>query len=93
MMQSAYDERQRSMDYIDYQRSNTIRGHSDWVSNMEGGTVYHSDRWGTKNTTTGEYYEGQAYNYFNFTGKNPKYNEQMTPIDSRALYEAHIKGK
>ena len=93
MMQSAYDERQRSMDYIDYQRSNTIRGHSDWVSNMEGGTVYHSDRWGTKNTTTGEYYEGQAYNYFNFTGKNPKYNEQMTPIDSRAFYEAYIKGK
>jgi hypothetical protein len=93
MMQSAYDERQKSMDYIDYQRSNYIRGHSDWVSNMEGGTVYHSDRWGTKNTTTGEYYEGQAYNYFNFTGKNPKYTEQMTAIDSRALYEANIKGK
>lgn len=89
MMQSAYDERQRSMDYIDYQRSNYIRGNSDWVSSMEGGTIYHSDRWGTKNTATGEYYEGQPYNYFNYTGKNPKYNEQMEEINNRALYEKH----
>jgi hypothetical protein len=86
MMQAAYDERQRSMDYIDYQRSNYIRGNSDWVSSMEGGTIYHSDQWGTKNTATGEYYEGQPYNYFNYTGKNPKYNEQMEEINSRALY-------
>ncbi len=89
MMQSAYDERQKSMDYIDYQRSNYIRGNSDWISSMEGGTIYHSDRWGTKNTTTGEYYEGQPYNYFNFTGKNPKYNEQMQEINSRELYEGY----
>ncbi len=91
MMQAAYDERQKSMDYIDYQRSNYIRGNSDWVSTMEGGTIYHSDRWGTKNTTTGEYYEGQPYNYFNFTGKNPKYNEQMQEINSRELYEKYKK--
>ena len=89
MMQAAYDERQRSMDYIDYQRSNYIRGNSDWVSSMEGGTIYHSDQWGTKNTATGEYYEGQPFNYFNYTGKNPKYNEQMEEINSRALYEKY----
>jgi hypothetical protein len=89
MMQAAYDERQKSMDYLDYQRSNYIRGNSDWVSTMEGGTIYHSDRWGTKNTSTGEYYEGQPYNYFNFTGKNPKYNEQMQEINTRELYEKH----
>ena len=89
MMQAAYDERQRSMDYIDYQRSNYIRGNSDWVSSMEGGTIYHSDRWGTKNTATGEYYEGQPFNYFNYTGKNPRYNEQMEEINSRALYEKY----
>jgi len=53
MMQSAYDERQRSMDYIDYQRTNYIRGQQDWVSHVEGGTVYHTDSWGTKNTATG----------------------------------------
>jgi hypothetical protein len=93
MMQAAYDERQRSMDYIDYQRTNYIRGTSDWISKVEGGTIYQSDRWGTKNTVTGDYYEGQAYNYFNFTGKNPKYDELMTPIDSRQLYETHIRGR
>jgi hypothetical protein len=92
MMQAAYDERQRSMDYIDYKRSNYIRGNSDWVSTMEGGSIYHSDRWGTKNTATGEYYEGQPFNYFNYTGKNPKYNEQMEEINNRALYEKY-KGK
>jgi hypothetical protein len=89
MMQAAYDERQRSMEYIDYQRSNYIRGNSDWVSSMEGGTIYHSDRWGTKNIATGEYYEGQPFNYFNYTGKNPKYNEQMEEINSRGLYEKY----
>jgi len=91
MMQAAYDERQRSMDYIDYQRSNYIRGNSDWISQMEGGTIYHSDRWGTQNTATGEYYQGQAYNYFNFTGRNPKYNEQMQEINSRELFERYMR--
>jgi hypothetical protein len=91
MMQAAYDERQKSMDYIDYQRTNYIRGNSDWVSGMEGGSIYHSERWGTKNTTTGEYYEGQPYNYFNFTGQNPKYNEQMQEINNRELYEKYRK--
>ncbi len=90
-MQAAYDERQRSMDYIDYQRTNTIRGQQDWVSSMEGGTVYRTDRWGTRNTTTGESWEGQPYDYVHFKGKNPKYNEEMTPIDSRALWERHIR--
>jgi hypothetical protein len=91
MMQSAYDERQKSMDYIDYQRTNYIRGQSDWISSVEGGSVYHSDSWGTKNTTTGEYYEGQPFNYFNSTGANPKYNEQMQEINNRTLYEAYKK--
>ena len=87
MMQAAYDERQKSMEYIDYQRTKYIRGESDWVSSMEGGAIYHSDRWGTKNTASGDYYEGQPYNYFNYTGKNPKYNEQMQEINNRELYE------
>jgi hypothetical protein len=91
MMQSAYDERQKSMDYIDYQRTNYIRGQSDWISSVEGGSVYHSDSWGTKNTTTGDYYEGQPFNYYNNTGQNPKYNEQMQEINNRALYEAYKK--
>jgi len=91
MMQAAYDERQTSQDYIDYQRTNYIRGEQDWISEAEGGTVYHTDSWGTKNTATGEFWEGQPYNYVNFTGKSPKYDKQMTPIDSRQLWERHIR--
>jgi len=89
MMQAAYDERQRSLEYIDYQRTNWIRGHQDWISHVEGGTVYHTDSWGTENTVTGEYWEGKHYDYVHFRGRNPKYPEDMTPIDSRELYERH----
>lgn len=87
MMQAAYDERQRSQDYIDHLRTGYIRGETDWISNIEGGTVYHTDSWGTRNTATGEYFEGQPYNYVNFEGQNPKYNEQMTEINNRQLYD------
>jgi len=93
MMQAAYDERQKSMDYIDYQRTNYIRGQQDWVSNMEGGTVYHTDSWGTQNTATGTYHEGQPYDYVHFKGKNPTYNEEMTPVDSRVLWEKHVRSQ
>ena len=91
MMQAAYDERQKSQDYIDYQRTSYIRGQQDWISSMEGGTVYRSDSWGTKNTTTGDTWEGKPYDYVHFEGKNPRYNEQMQPVDSRALWERHIR--
>jgi len=90
MMQAAYDERQRSMDYIDYQRTNYIRGTQDWVSSMEGGTVYHSDSWGTQNLTTGERWDGSPFDYVHFEGQSPKYNDAMQAIDSRALWERHV---
>jgi hypothetical protein len=95
-MQAAYEERQRSQEYIDYQRTNYIRGQSDWVSDMEGGAVYHADSWGTENTWTGEFWEqreGRPYDYVHFEGKNPKYNEMMTPIDGRRLWEQNIRGR
>lgn len=87
MMQAAYDERQRSQDYIDYQRTSYIRGTSDWISSVEGGAVYHSDSWGTKNTTTGETWTGQPWNAVNFDGASPKHDETLTRIDSRELFE------
>ncbi len=87
MMTAAYDERQRSQDYIDYQRTSTIRGESDWISGMEGGAVYHSDSWGTKNQVTGESWEGAPFNYVHFEGRNPKYNEDMTPVNDRATWQ------
>lgn len=93
MMQAAYEERQTSQDYIDYQRTNYIRGEQDWISSVEGGTIYHTDSWGTKNTATGEYWEGQPYDSVHFKGDNPKYKEQMTAIDSRELWEKYIRQK
>jgi hypothetical protein len=90
MMQGVYDERMKSWDYIDYQRTNYIRGEQDWISSMEGGSVYHTDSWGTLNTDNGNYYSGKAYDYVHFNGGNPIYNESMTPINSRDLWEKHI---
>lgn len=91
MMQAAYEERQRSWDYIDYQRTNYIRGQQDWISSLEGGTIYHTDSWGTLNTDTGTYHQGTAYDYVHFQGENPRYLEMMTPIDSRDLWERFIR--
>lgn len=91
MMQAAYEERQRSWDYIDYQRTSYIRGQQDWISSLEGGRVYHTDSWGTLNTDTGAYYEGTAYDYVHFDGESPRYHEMMTPVDSRALWERYIR--
>jgi hypothetical protein len=93
MMQAAYEERQRSQDYIDYQRTNYIRGEQDWISSVEGGTVYHSDTWGLTNTATGDFYEGQPFDYVHFQGDNPKYNETMIPVDNRQLFERYVRGK
>jgi hypothetical protein len=90
MMQAAFEERMRSWDYIDYQRTRYIRGEQDGISTMEGGTIYRSDQWGTRNTATGDYIEGQPFNYVNFVGDHPRYNERMTPIDTRELWERYI---
>ncbi|MFI5166201.1 MAG: hypothetical protein ACHQQS_06250 [Thermoanaerobaculales bacterium] len=85
MMQAAYDERQRSQDYIDYLRTSTIRGEQDWVSGIEGGTVYHTDAWGTQNTATGQYYEGAPYDYYHFTGK--ELGGDLIAVDNRQVYD------
>lgn len=93
MMQAAYEERQASQDYIDYQRTQYIRGEQDWISSVEGGTVYRSDSWGLTNTATGDFYEGQPFDYVHFKGENPKYRETMTPIDSRELWEKAVRNR
>ena len=91
MMQAAYDESQKSQDYLDYKRTQTIRGEQDWISSMQGGTVNHTDNWGTRNSTTDETWEGQPYDHVRFTGRSPKHNEDMTPIDNRELWEKHLR--
>ena len=35
--------------------------------------------------TTGEHWGRRPYHYTDFEGRNPKYNEDMTPIDNREL--------
>jgi hypothetical protein len=84
---AAFRERARSSDYIDYKRTSTIRGEQEWVSQVEGGALYKSDRWGL--SREGERVaEGQPFNYYNYEGRNPRYNEQMTPVDaSREVFE------
>lgn len=86
MMNAAYQERQISQDYINYQRSRYIRGESDWVSAREGGTVYRSDRWGLENRTHGGRADGQPLNYFNFRGGAGGYGD-LVEINSRELWQ------
>jgi len=89
---AAYQERQKSMDYIDYKRTGYIRGEQEWLSQAEGGTLYKSDHWGLSREGK-SVVEGQEFNYYNYKGQNPRYNETMTPVDiSREVYES-VYGK
>ena len=90
-MQAAYDERQRSQAYIDYQRTSYIRGTQEWVSSLEGGTIYRSERWGLRNTESGDFLEGRPYNYFNFRGRHPGTGEDLIAVDSRSQWERYVE--
>ena len=84
---AAFQERARSQEYLDYKRTATIRGEQEWVSEVEGGTLYKSDHWGLSREGR-PLLEGQPYNYYNYQGQNPRYNETMTPVDaSREVFE------
>ncbi|MHC9542217.1 MAG: hypothetical protein AB9903_22125 [Vulcanimicrobiota bacterium] len=87
--QRAWEERQKVGDYIDWNRSQYIRGETDWVSNMEGGKVYHTDSWGTTDTQTGDQYTGPGYNNVNFDGSNPRYNETMQQINGYDMWKKY----
>ncbi len=85
---AAYRERQKSMEYIDYKRTGYIRGEQEWLSQAEGGVLYKSDHWGLSREGK-TVIEGQEFNYYNYKGQNPRYNESMTPVDiSREVYES-----
>lgn len=82
-----WQEKARSQDYIDHKRSSTIRGEQEWITNVEGGTLYTSDHWGLTSggNTVGE---GEPFNYNNFNGDKPLFNTSLTPVDSsREIYE------
>jgi len=90
MMTAAYEERMASGDYIDFLRTGYIRGEATWVSQAEGGTLYRSDRWGLENETSGERWDGQPFNYYNFTGGGGYGG--LTEINRRDLYERYVRG-
>lgn len=90
MMNAAYQERMASQDYIDFLRTGAIRGEALWVSGAEGGTLYRSDAWGLSNETTGERWDGQPFNYYNFTGGGGYGG--LTEINRRDLYDRYVRG-
>ncbi|NTV46266.1 MAG: hypothetical protein HGB11_07035 [Chlorobiales bacterium] len=84
---AVFQEKMRSGDYIDYKRTSVIRGEQEWLSEAEGGVLYKSDHWGLSREGE-QVIEGQSFNYYNYQGQNPRYNESMTPVDaSREVYE------
>jgi hypothetical protein len=80
-----WEERQRRKEFSDSKWDDYRRGNSYWVSDLEGGKVYATDSWGTRDTVTGDYYEGRGYNWVNFEGENPRYRESMREISSYEL--------
>jgi hypothetical protein len=50
--------------------------------------VYQTDSHGTRDTATGDYYEGRGYNWVNFEGQSPNHpSETMREISSGELQE------
>jgi hypothetical protein len=84
--QRDWEARQERKDYMDSKWDDYRRGQSYWVSELEGGKVYATDSGGTQDTSTGQYYEGQPYNWVNFEGQNPHHpSETMREISSYEL--------
>ena len=83
--QRDWEERQRRKEFSDSKWDDYRRGNSYWVSELEGGKVYATDPWGTRDTVTGDYYEGSRYNWTNFQGENPRWPENMREIGSYEL--------
>jgi hypothetical protein len=84
--QSAWEARQERKDFMDSNWDDYWRGQTYWVSALEGGKVYSTDNWGTRDTSTGDYYEGNGYKWTDFEGKNPSYpSENMHEISSYEL--------
>ena len=85
---AAHSNRMKSMDYTSYLFSSYMGGEQDWISHMEGGSVYRSDTWGVHRLKDGQYVSPVDYNHF--TGRT-RY-EQMTPVRTRGDWEKYILG-
>lgn len=84
--QRAYEQRVARKERSDAAWDDYNRGNSYWISDIEGGKVYATDPWGTKDTTTGDRLEGAPYDYISFEGQNPRYSsEYMREVNSYDL--------
>ncbi len=87
IIRAAWDERQGGRDYVDSFRTSAIRAETSWIARMEGGAVQYTSTWGRRNTATGDSWDGPPFNYVRFEGRDAGYNERMTEINSRELFE------
>lgn len=86
--QKEWEARQARKDYMESKWDDYRRGNTYWVSELEGGKVYQTDRWGTQDTVTGQYYEGRGYSWTHFEGQNPRHpSETMREISSYELQQ------
>lgn len=84
--QAAWEARQERKDFMNSRWDDYRRGQSYWVSELEGGKVYATDPWGTRDTGTGDYWEGGGHEYLHFEGENPRHpSETMREVSSYEL--------
>jgi hypothetical protein len=59
-----------------------------FAKDRSGGQAYETDSHGTRDTATGDTYEGRGYNWVNFEGQNPNHpSETMHEVSSAELRE------
>jgi hypothetical protein len=84
--QRDYESRSATKEASDAKWDDYARGNSYWVSDLEGGKVYQTDPWGTRDTDSGTRYDGPPHNYIHFEGQNPAHpSEHMREISSYDL--------
>lgn len=79
--QRDWERRSASQDRSAAGWSDSMRGNSYWISDLEGGKVYATDPWGTEDASTHDRVEGAPYHYINFESQNPRFpSENMREI-------------
>lgn len=88
--QLSWEENEARRDYTNWKFSQYMRDQTAWVSDVESGKVYDTDSAGTKDTWTGDRWEGPPHDHVHSIGRNPRYRDEiMTVIDTFELYDRH----
>jgi hypothetical protein len=86
--QKAYERRSEEKAAGEARRDDYRRGNTYWISDLEGGKVYATDPWGTRDTVTGDRFEGGGQTYLHFEGQNPNHpSEQMRELSSHEVQQ------